>query len=98
MLKDIVKGKQCLTINIKAGEIYPIEYNNIAIADIVNYTDGVIFVSEENNFNLVNNIGEYLTITDGNSYNTYIFNKSGKNTLYVKADANGYVCIIRKTW
>lgn len=98
MLKDIIKGEQCLTINIKAGEIYPIEYTNIAIADIVNYTEGVIFVSEENDFTFTDNVGKFLTITDGNTYNSYIFYKSGKNTLYIKADADGYVCIMRKLW
>ena len=98
MLKEVIKGEQCLTINIKAGEIYPIEYDKIAIADVINYTDGVIFVSEYNDFELNNNVGKYLTITDGNSYNEYVFYKSGKNTLYIKADADGYICIIRKLW
>ncbi len=98
MLKEPIKNKSVITINVKAGNIYPIEYDNIAMADIVNYTDGVIFVSEKNNFDLVNNVGEYLTITDGNSYNTYMFYKNGNNTLYIKADADGYVCVVRKLW
>lgn len=98
MLKDVIEGKHVLTINMAAEDIYPIEYDNIATANIINYTDGVIYVSEENNFELKNNIGEYLTITDGNAYNDYIFYKSGLNKLYIKADAAGYVCIVRKQW
>lgn len=97
-LNEKIKGKNVLTINMKAGDIYPIEYNSIAAANIVNYTDGVIYVSEQNEFTLNNNIGNYLIITDGNSYNEYYFYNSGKNTLYVKADADGYICIIRKAW
>lgn len=98
MLKDVIKGESVLTINVKAGDIYPIEFTNIASANIVNYTEGSIFVSENNNFELVNNVGKYLTISDGNSYNEYIFYKTGKNTLYIKVDADGFICVVRKLW
>lgn len=97
-LKEKVEGKNVLTINIKAGDIYPIEYKSIASANIVNYTDGVIFVSEKDDFTLTDGVGEYLVITDGNSYNEYVFYKAGKNILYVKADADGYICVVRKAW
>lgn len=93
-----VKGNNVLTINVKAGDIVAIEYDKIAVANIVNYTDGSIFVSENNDFKLENNVGKYLTITDGNSYNEYVFYKSGKNTVYIKNDADGYICVVRKIW
>lgn len=98
MLKDKIDGQIVLTLNVKAGDIIPIEYKSITSANVVNYTDGSIFVSETNDFSLIENVGKYLTITDGNSYNEYIFYKSGKNTLYIKADADGYICVVRKLW
>lgn len=98
MLKEKINGELVLTINIKAGEIYPIEYKSVAAVNVINYTDGSVFVSEKNNFEFNNNVGKFLTITDGNCYNEYMFYKAGKNTLYIKADADGYICIARKIW
>lgn len=92
--------KNAITINMSAGDIVELEFPSIARANIVNYTDGVIYVSEDNDFTLdeTGKIGNYLTITDGNAYNEYVFYKKDKNKLYVKADANGYICVIRKIW
>lgn len=95
---EILNGKQCHTIKVKSGDIIAITYNQVESINIINYTDGSIFVSEQNNFTFENNIGDFLTITDGNSYNEYIFYKSGKNTIYIKCDADGVISIIRKVW
>lgn len=94
------KCENVITINMTAGDVVEVEFPTVARADIVNYTDGVIFVSEENDFTLdeTGKVGKYLTITDGNTYNEYIFYRKDKNKLYVKADADGYVCISRKIW
>ena len=97
MIKEI-KGDLTLTINIKAGDIYAVKYNKTAMLNIVNYTDGAIFISEKPNFDYIDNVGNFLTVTDGNSYNDYMFYKKGENTLYIKADADGYVCLVRKQW
>ena len=78
-LNEKIEGKNVLTVNMKAGDIYPIEYKSIASVNIVNYTDRVIFVSEKDDFTLTNGVGDYLVITDGNSYNEYVFYKAGKN-------------------
>ena len=94
------KCKNAITIKVLAGDIIELEFPSIARANIVNYTDGVIYVSEDNDFTLdeTGKVGNYLTITDGNAYNEYIFYKKDKNKLYVKADTNGYICVIRKIW
>lgn len=97
-MKDIVKGEIALTIDMKAGDIYPIEYDNIATATIANYTEDGIYVSEEPNFEFDGAIGKFMTIGSGAAYNDYIFYKSGKNTLYIKALTDGYVSIMRKRW
>ena len=95
---EILNGKQCHSIKVKAGDIISITYDQVESVNISNYTDGSIFVSEENNFTYDNNIGNFLTITDGNCYNEYVFYKSGKNTIYIKCDADGVISIIRKLW
>ena len=94
------KCNNAISVNIKAGDIIEIEFPSIARANIVNYTDGAIFVSENNDFSLdeTGKIGNYLTITDGNAYYEYMFYKKDKNKLYIKADADGFICIIRKIW
>lgn len=97
-MKDVVKGELTLTIDMKAGDIYPIEYDNIATATIANYTDDGVYVSEKPEFEFENNIGKFLVIGSGAAYNDYIFYKSGKNTLYIKALTDGYVTIVRKRW
>lgn len=98
MEREAINCDSVLTIYLKAGDIIPIKFNSIASANIINYTEGSIFVSETNDFVLKDGVGNYLTITDGNCYNEYLFYKSGKNKLYVKADADGFICIIRKIW
>ena len=98
MIKDIIKGENALTLDMSAGDIYPIEYDNIATATIANYTEDGIYVSENSDFEFVNNIGKFMTIGSGAAYNDYIFYKNGKNTLYIKALTDGYVSIVRKRW
>ena len=97
-MKDIVKGEIALTIDMKAGDIYPIEYDNIATATIANYTDDGIYVSEKPEFDFNGAIGKFMTISSGGAYNDYIFYRSGKNILYIKALTDGYVSIVRKRW
>jgi len=97
-LQDVTKGELILTLHVKADEIWPIQYDNVSTLNIVNYTDGAIFASENNNFEINNNVGKYLTITDGNAYNEYVFYKSGKNTIYIKTEGDGFVCVIKKRW
>lgn len=97
-MKDIVKGEIALTLDMKAGDIYPIEYDNIATATIANYTEDGIYVSDKPEFEFENNVGKFLVIGSGAAYNDYIFYKSGKNTLYIKALTDGYVTIVRKRW
>lgn len=95
---EITDGKQCISVKVKAGDIISITYNQVESINISNYTDGSIFVSEENDFTFNNSVGNFLTITDGNSYNEYLFYKSGKNTIYIKCDADGVISIMRKQW
>ena len=83
-MKDVVKGEIALTIDMKAGDVYPIEYDNIATASIANYTEDGIYVSEKPNFDFNGAIGNFLVISSGTAYNDYIFYNSGKNTLYIK--------------
>lgn len=97
-MKDIVKGISALTIDMKAGDIYPIEYDNIATITIANYTEDGIYVSEKPNFEFEENIGEFMVIGSGSAYNDYMFYKNGKNTIYIKALTDGYVSIVRKRW
>ena len=97
-MKDIVKGGNALTLDMKAGDIYPIEYDNIATVTIANYTDDGIFVSENPEFEFNNDIGDFLVIGSGAAYNDYFFYKNGKNMLYIKALTEGYVSIVRKRW
>ena len=97
-MKDIVKGEIVLTLDMKAGDIYPIEYDNIATVTIANYTEDGIYVSEKPEFEFENNIGKFLVIGSGTAYNDYVFYKNGKNTLYIKALTDGYVTIVRKRW
>lgn len=97
-MKDIVKGEIALTLDMKAGDIYPIEYDNIATVTIANYTEDGIYVSEKPEFEFENNIGKFLVIGSGTAYNDYVFYKNGKNTLYIKALTDGYVTIVRKRW
>lgn len=97
-MKDIVKGEIALTLDMKAGDIYPIEYDNIATVTIANYTEDGIYVSEKPEFEFENNVGKFLVIGSGTAYNDYIFYKNGKNTLYIKALTDGYVTIVRKRW
>lgn len=97
-MKDIVKGEIVLTLDMKAGDIYPIEYDNIATVTIANYTEDGIYVSEKPEFEFENNIGKFLVIGSGTAYNDYMFYKNGKNTLYIKALTDGYVTIVRKRW
>lgn len=98
MLKEVIKGQNVITIKVKAGDIQPIEYEQVASVDVVNYTDGTVFVSDKNDFEMVNNVGNYLTVTDGNSYNSFTLYKSGKNTIYIKTDTDGMICVVRKIW
>lgn len=87
-----------LTIQVKAGDVITVEFTSVAAVNIINYTDGSIFVSEDNDFNTIDGVGKYLTITDGNCYNEYLFYKSGANKIYIKVDADGFICVIRKIW
>ena len=98
MMKDIVKGEAAITIDMKAGDIYPIEYDNIATATIANYTEDGIYVSEKPEFEFDGAIGKFLVISSGAAYNDYLFYKSGKNILYIKSLTDGYVTIVRKRW
>ena len=93
-----VDGSQAITIEVSSGNIYEIEYEDVAGVNIVNYTDGSIFVSEVNDFETTDGVGQYLTLTDGNMYNEYLFYKSGTNKLYIKCDADGHICLVRKLW
>ena len=97
-MKDIIKGEIALTLDMKAGDIYPIEYDNIATVTIANYTEDGIYVSEKPEFEFENNIGKFLVIGSGIAYNDYMFYKNGKNTLYIKALTDGYVTIVKKRW
>lgn len=97
-MRNEILGTKYLTIKVKAGDIIPIKYVSAAALNIINYTDGSIFVNDTANFDFVDDVGDFLTITDGNCYNEYVFYKSGLNTIYVKCDADGYVCIVRKQW
>lgn len=97
-MKEIVQGTLALTLDMKAGDIYPIEYQSVSSVNIVNYTDDSLFVSSSPDFEFNNNVGNFLTIASNNAYNEYVFFKSGKNTLYIKAISDGYVSIVRKQW
>lgn len=97
-MKDIIKGKLALTIEMKAGDIWPIEYDSVSSLNIVNYTDGAIYVGEKNDFEYKNGVGEFLTISSSNGYNDYIFYSAGKHIIYIKADEDGCVSIINKAW
>lgn len=98
MMKDVVKGEIAITLDMKSGDIYPIEYDNIATATIANYTEDGIYVSETPDLEFDGAIGKFLVISSGSAYNDYIFYKSGKNTLYIKALTDGYVTVVRKRW
>ena len=98
MMKDTVKGEIAITLDMKAGDIYPIEYDNIATATIANYTDDGIYVGENPELDFDGAIGKFLVISSNSAYNDYIFYKSGKNVLYIKALTDGYVTIVRKRW
>lgn len=97
-MPEIIQGKAVLTLKVTAGNVYAIKYNKASAINVVNYTDGSIFVSENPEINVDAEVGEFLVITDGNCYNEYLFYKSGTNIVYIKADADGKICIVRKQW
>lgn len=92
-----VKADMTVTIDMKADIVYEIEYTGSSV-NIINYSDGALLISEINDFEKVDGVGKYLTITSGNIYNDYIFHKSGKNYLYAKADKAGQICLVKKNW
>lgn len=95
-----INGSLALTIRIIPGELYKVNYDKAAIINVVNYTDGSVYVAEKPEFDFIDNVGNFLTVTDGNSYNDYQF-YSRNNSIYVKVDENvteGTICLIRKQW
>ena len=97
-MKEIVTGQNMLTLDMKAGDIYPIEYDNVATITISNYSDNDVYISEESNFEFNNNVGNFLLVGSRTIQYNYFFYKNGKNTIYIKAIGNGKVSIVKTRW
>lgn len=93
-----IKGSNILTLKVTANNVYHIKYDKISTLSIINYTEGSILISETNDFELIDNVGKYLIITDGNSYNDYIFYKSSPADVYIKTKTDGEICLVVKRW
>ena len=95
-----IKGQDLLTLDVIAGNIYEITYDQISALNIFNYTEGSLFISnkEDCDFKFEDNVGNFLTIGSGNGFNNILFYMNGENKIYLKPDANGYISMFRKLW
>lgn len=88
-----IEGNALMTLTANAGETYCVQYNSNYIVDILNETDGEIYISSDGDFNETGDTANYLTIPAGNGYNNYNHIYAFENKLYIKADTSGKICI-----
>lgn len=89
-----MKGKNNLSINVSEDSIYKIEYDSWFRVNILNYTDGEIYVSSNENFDFDGDVAEVLTIGSKMFYNGFA---TASGSIYIKALKTGVVVIARET-
>lgn len=91
-----VTGTNELTITATGEEIYKINYRSSTAVDIFNNTDEDVFVNSTGTFTKTDNVGNYLTVPAGGSYNGFRPDISAGTTVYIQANAAGNICVVRK--
>lgn len=92
------KGENALTISVQADSVICVEYDYLATVSILNYTDSLIYVSENDDFSVEDDAGKYFIVTDGYAYNDYVFYTEGVKKIYIKSLSSGTISLIRKRW
>lgn len=88
-----INGKALITLTVGEGEEYCLQYEDNHSVDIINNTDGAIYISSDGVFDSSDGAGHYLTIPEGCGYNGYN-HMYMSNKLFVKSNGAGEVCII----
>ena len=91
-----VTGANELTIEATEGEIYKITYETSTAVDIFNDTDAPVYVNSSGTFEKSGNVGNYLTVPEGGSYNGFRPDIKSGTIIYVKANAAGNISVVRK--
>ena len=92
-----ITGTSELTIKkVAAANIYKITYQVPTTIDICNNTNGPIYVNSVGAFSETGNVGNYLTVPEGGSYNG--FRPAEGASIYINATAEGEICVIKKRY
>ena len=91
-----ITGTSELTITATDTEIYRINYETSTAVDMFNNTDEDVFVNSTGTFTKTDNVGNYLTVPAGGSYNGFRPDISVGTALYIQANAAGTICVVRK--
>jgi hypothetical protein len=84
-----INASETVSIAVSAGEIYALKYADNYVLDIMNDTGGDLIVAVKNSFTG----SDYLTVPAGAAYNNYRYMRIGENTIYIKTNAAGNICI-----
>lgn len=91
-----VTGKSELSIEATEGEIYKVSYETSTAVDICNDAEGSIFVNSSGTFEKTGSVGNYLVVPEGGSYNGFRPDIQSGTAIYIKANAEGIISIVRK--
>lgn len=83
------------TINLTADTVTPVKLYKDFTADILNCTDGNLFVSYSNDFVNNDGIGDYATIPPCCALNS-LKSVNSDNRIYLKAEIAGKVSIFKR--
>lgn len=86
-----IKGNKFLTIAGVAGEVYRITYTKCFEVDIINSSDGDLYVGSSENFTTEDGVSNYAVIKSGGYYNGLRVSGS----LYLKSNGTGEITVIR---
>ena len=83
-------GLRQMTVTLEAGTVTDIVYPRYTAVDIMNGTEGVLYVNDTGEFDN----GEYFSIPAGGGYNGYRPAMDGSATVYLKAAVAGEVSLV----
>ena len=86
-----VNNRYFITITAEADEIYHISNTALKKVDILNSTEGDVYVSDSNDFTATDGIASYITIPAGTAANGIYCPSIG---IYVKAESEGDIAIM----
>lgn len=86
-----IKGNKFLTIAGVAGEVYKITYTKCFEVDIINSSEGDLYVGDSEGFTTEDDVSDYAVIKSGSYYNG--LRVSG--ALYLKTNGAGEITVIR---